>query len=97
MDDACALIAVRLGYTEEQINNMAIPFFNDVLKMLGRVLNWEKLLGFAGNSFAKDLDKALAEAHPMVPPSKIGSGLMSLINGVNLGNAADLGDISWAT
>lgn len=76
-----ALIAVYLGETDEtKIDGMSIPFFNNVLATLGKRVNYDAVVNYAGNSFAKDSWKLIQEANPMSKPKKIGSGFMDTLN-----------------
>lgn len=60
------MIAVYLGETDEsKIDGMSIPFFNNVLAMLGKRVNYDAVVNYAGNSFAKDSWKLIQEANPM--------------------------------
>lgn len=87
---------MRLGYTEYEIDDMTIPFFNGVLKALGRVLNWEKMVSFAGNSFMKDIETAINDANPMVPQRKMTRGWEGMLSTISTNNVNDLGDLSEA-
>lgn len=96
-----ALVAVYLGETDEdKINGMSIPFFNSVVAMLGRRVNYDAVVNYAGNAFAKDSWKLIQEANPLVKQHKLGSGFMELLNKTTISSKQakqDLGDISWAT
>lgn len=71
MEEAVAAVAAHLGVVdEEQINNMSIPFFNDVLGALGKKLNFESVSNIFGNSFAKDSSKIVNEAFPLAKKKK---------------------------
>lgn len=95
-----ALVAVYLGETnEDNINGMSIPFFNNVLSMLGKRVNYDAVVNYAGNAFAKDSWKLIQDANPLVKPKKISSGFMELLNKTTVNSTKakqDLGDISWA-
>ena len=110
MDEAVAAIAAHLGIVnEDDIDNMSIPFFNNVLAALGKKLNYESISNLYGNSFAKDAGKYINEANPLVKKGKMDS-FAKLISGMNFKKIAaagkaeqktaalekDLGDISWA-
>ena len=108
MDEAVAVIAAHLGVVdEEQINNMSIPFFNDVLAALGRCLNYQAISNLYGNSFCKDAGKYIAEANPLVKPHK-NKGFIDLLSKAVITkqttkketqkavNEALGGDVSWA-
>lgn len=44
---------------------MSIVFFNSVLAALGKRVNYDAVVNFAGNSFAKDAWKTIQEANPL--------------------------------
>lgn len=108
MDEAVAVIAAHLGVVnEEQINDMSIPFFNDVLAALGRRLNYEAISNLYGNSFCKDSGKYVADANPLVKPHK-NKGFIELLSKAVITkhttkaetqkavNESLGGDVSWA-
>ena len=45
---------------------MSIVFFNNVLAALGKRVNYDAVVNFAGNSFAKDAWKTIQEANPLI-------------------------------
>lgn len=79
---------------------MSIPFFNNVLAALGKRVNYDAVVNYAGNSFAKDSWKLIQEANPLVKPKKIGSGFLDLLNNAAPKSAAKtqkmLKEIDWA-
>lgn len=108
MDEAVAVIAAHLGIAdEEQINNMSIPFFNNVLAALGRRLNYESISNLYGNSFCKDAGKYISEANPLVKPRK-NKGFIDLLSKAVITKQTNKeqiqkavneslgGDVSWA-
>ena len=107
MDEAVAAIAAHLGIVnEEEINNMSIEFFNNVLAALGKKLNYESISNLYGNSFCKDAGKYISEANPLVKKGKM-SGFSKILKNVKVVKAStaeekmaavekDLGDVSWA-
>ena len=49
-----AIIAAHLGIVDENaINNMSMVFFEDVLSELGKKLNYDAVVNYAGNSFCE--------------------------------------------
>ena len=93
------MIAVYLGETdEERINSMSIPFFEDVLSALGKRVNYDAVVNYAGNSFAKDSWKLIQEANPMTKPPKVNREFTSLLAKapVKKLSQAEQEDISWA-
>ena len=92
------MIAVYLGETnEDKINDMSCPFFNDVLAALGKRVNYDAVVNYAGNACAKDSWKMIQEAHPMIKPPKMNSSFVDLLSKPNtLSKIEDLGDLSWA-
>lgn len=97
------LVAVYLGQVEEhKINDMSIPFFSSVLHMLGKRINYDAVVNYAGNSFAKDSWQLIQDANPMVKPRKISRGFAGMLSKIavadNAKKAEDtFGDLSWAT
>lgn len=76
-----ALIAVYLGETDEsKIDGMSIPFFNNVLAALGKRVNYDAVVNYAGNSFAKDSWKLIQESNPMTKPKKMNSSFMDVLS-----------------
>ena len=99
LDEAVALVAVYLGEADEsKINGMSIPFFNSVLTMLGKRVNYDAVVNYAGNSFAKDSWKLIQEANPFTKQKKVSSGFLDLLSKATSVQAKEkMGDISWAT
>ena len=58
---------------------MSIPFFNNVLATLGKRVNYDAVVNYAGNSFAKDSWKLIQEANPMQKQKKQNSGFMDVL------------------
>lgn len=91
------MMAVYLGVVnEEDINNMSIPFFNNVLGALGKRVNYDAIVNYAGNSFAKDSWEMIKEANPLTKPRKVSKGFMEMLNKVPTMNKKEQEDISWA-
>lgn len=103
------MIAAHLGIAnEDEINNMSLPFFNDVLAALGRRLNYESVSNLYGNSFCKDASKYIQQAYPLTREKKISSGFADVLSSatvIKAGNSAEaanaglnatFGDTSWA-
>ena len=59
---------------------MSIPFFNNVLATLGKRVNYDAVVNYAGNSFAKDSWKLIQEANPMSKPRKHGTDFMNMLS-----------------
>ena len=76
---------------------MSIPFFNDVLKMLGKRVNYDAVVNYAGNSFAKDSWKLIQEANPLAKEKKVSSGFMDMINKAPvIASKREQESIAWA-
>lgn len=45
---------------------MSMTFFNSVLATLGKRVNYDAIINYAGNSFAKDSWKMIQEANPLL-------------------------------
>lgn len=60
------MIATHLGIIDEEaIDNMSFIFFESVLSELGKKLNYEAVVNYAGNAFMKDSWKVIENAFPM--------------------------------
>lgn len=49
---------------------MTITFFNNVLTTLGKRVNYDAVVNYAGNSFAKDAWKTIQESNPLIKHKK---------------------------
>lgn len=107
MNEAVAVVAAHLGVVkEDDINNMSIPFFRDVLSALNRKLRYESVSNLFGNSFCKDAQKYIEEAYPLTKAKKISSGFADMLNKaavvkIDSNNTKKpkiqgFGDVSWA-
>ena len=93
------MIAVYLGEVDEdRINDMSIPFFNNVLKSLGKKVNYDAVVNYAGNSFAKDSWKMIQEANPLYKAPAVSAGFMDILSKVPTKKISkkEMDDISWA-
>ena len=60
-------MATHLGVIDEdQINNMSYLFFEDVLEELGRKLNYDAVVNYAGNSFCEKSWDMIMDTNPMM-------------------------------
>lgn len=83
--------------SEDEINNMSIPFFKAVLKALGKSLNYTAVVNLYGNAFAKDAGKAIEQANPLHKEVAYGAGLANLLaDSKNFTPASKMKDIDWA-
>ena len=66
---------MHLGVVDEEaIDNMSMIFFEDVLEELGKKLNYDAIVNYAGNSFAGDNSwKMIQEAYPLGSGKKTGA------------------------
>lgn len=61
-----AVVAAYLGEAdEEKINSMSYVFFEDVLMTVGKMIDYEAVSNYAGNSFCKDSWKMIQESNPL--------------------------------
>lgn len=59
-------MAVYLGQTDEdKIEQMSQVFFESVLEKLGKKLNYDAVVNYAGNSFAQKAWEMIADANPL--------------------------------
>lgn len=84
-----ALIAVYLGEIDERkINRISYLFFEDIMSTLGRKINYDAVVNYAGNSFFEKSWDIITESNPMnkkqVDP-KDKSGLSGLAQAFNSG------------
>lgn len=78
MDQAVAIVATHLGCVdEEKINDMSIPFFDDVFATLSDKLVYDGIVNYAGNSFCKDSWDMIMKHYPMKEHQTKGSQAMS--------------------
>lgn len=66
---------MHLGIVDEKsIDDMSLLFFEDVLEELGKKLNYDAIVNYAGNSFAGDSSwKMIQEAYPLGSGKKTGA------------------------
>lgn len=66
---------MHLGVVDEEaINDMSMLFFEDVLEELGKKLNYDAIVNYAGNSFAGESSwKMIQEAYPLGSGKKTGT------------------------
>lgn len=81
---------VYTGFTEEEIDNMSIPIFHEVLNQLGKRLNYEAVVNYAGNSFVQKSWEMIEQANPLRSSSEKNStssamqNLVALLGGANM-------------
>lgn len=64
---------------------MSIVFFESVLIELGKKLNYDAIVNYAGNSFAEKSWDMITEANPMATPKqKVGGGLADFFANANV-------------
>lgn len=66
---------------EDKIERMSYLFFQDVLEKLGKKLNYDAVVNYAGNAFAKDSWKMITESNPLTakPSGNTTAGAMANI------------------
>lgn len=62
---------------EEQIDNMSMLFFEDVLFELGKKLNYDAIVNYAGNSFCEKSWKMIQDSNPMLDNHKTGTSAVA--------------------
>ena len=83
-------MAVHVGWTEDQINHMSYPFFQNVLRQLGKKLNYDAVVNYAGNSFVQKSWEMIEKANPLNGSAEKGStssamqNLVALLGGANM-------------
>ena len=90
------MVAAHLGVVDEdQINNMSWIFFEDILEELGRKLNYDAIVNYAGNSFVKESWDMIMDSNPMMI-DKNGRGrkqqqtIADFLGGARVATPADL-------
>jgi len=60
-------VATHLGVIdEEKIDNMSYLFFESILEEIGKKLNYDAVVNYAGNSFCKDSWDMIMDSNPML-------------------------------
>lgn len=81
LDEATAIMAVHLGCVDEEaINQMSFVFFDDVFAQLGRKLNYDAIVNYAGNAFCKKSWEMIEKANPIQPGNAKGSTANAMQN-----------------
>lgn len=81
---------VHVGYTEDQVDGMYYPTFQKVLGQLGRKLNYDAVVNYAGNSFMQKSWELIEQANPLTPvkersgTSGAMQNLIALLGGANM-------------
>lgn len=79
-----AIIAAHLGIIDEDaIDNMSMVFFEDVLSELGKKLNYDAVVNYAGNSFCEKSWDMIHDANPFTDKkSETDSAFGAFVNGL---------------
>lgn len=83
-------MAVHVGWTEDQINQISYPFFQSVLQQLGKKLNYDAVVNYAGNSFMQKSWEMIEKANPLngntekSGTSSAMQNLVALLGGANM-------------
>lgn len=84
------MIAVYLSETDEnKIEKMEFPFFENILAMIGRRLNYDAIVNYAGNSNVEKPWTIIEEGNPMNikrQDANDRSGLAGVFDKMNFGN-----------
>jgi hypothetical protein len=89
-------VATHLGVVDEdQINNMSYLFFEEILEELGRKLNYDAVVNYAGNSFCEKSWDMIVDSNPMLMDEsgksrKSRSTLADFLGGARVATPADL-------
>lgn len=89
-------MATHLGVVDEdQINNMSYLFFEEILEELGRKLNYDAVVNYAGNSFCEKSWDMIMDSNPMLMDEsgksrKSRSTLADFLGGARVATPADL-------
>lgn len=75
---------------------MSIPFFHDVLKTLGKKVNYDAVVNYAGNSFAKDSWKMIQDANPLLKENSRANALVGFVSKAPIMDDKMKEEIAWA-
>lgn len=81
---------VHVGYTEDQVDAMFFPTFQAIMEQLGRKLNYDAVVNYAGNSFMQKSWEMIEQANPLTPAKKntgtsgAMQNLVALLGGANM-------------
>lgn len=76
---------------------MSYLFFETILEELGKKLNYEAVVNYAGNSFAKDAWKMIQDSNPFTTEKKGSGSVASFFSNANITihkKGMDTGDIA---
>lgn len=92
---------MHLGEVDERkINRMSYIFFESVLASLGRKLNYDAVVNYAGNSYFEKSWEVISENNPMnikKEDARDRSGLGNFAKGLKLSDIKIIGDPSLVT
>lgn len=83
-----ALVAVHLGEVDEnKINDMSYLFLESILLALGKKLNYDAVVNYAGNSYFEKSWEVITENNPMNVKKTVNdrTGIGSMIEAMNAG------------
>lgn len=89
-------MATHLGVVnEDEINNMSYIFFESILEELGRKLNYDAVVNYAGNSFCEKSWDMIMDSNPMTmnengKSRKSQSTLANFLGNARVATPADL-------
>lgn len=89
-------MATHLGViNEDEINNMSYVFFESILEELGRKLNYDAVVNYAGNSFCEKSWEMIMASNPMTMntngvSSRKQQDLATFLGGARVATPADL-------
>ena len=89
-------MATHLGVIDEdKINNMSYVFFEEILEELGRKLNYDAVVNYAGNSFCEKSWEMIMDSNPMTMNehgtiSRRQKDLESFLGGARVATPADI-------
>ena len=66
-----------------------MPFFNGVIKALGKRINYDAVVNYAGNSFAKDSWEMIQNANPIIKSRKLDKGTAQLFSNIKVMKSED--------
>lgn len=76
---------------------MSFPFFQQILKFLGKKLSYDAVVNYAGNMGVKDAWKIIEQANPIVPENKMKStGMNHILSNIKVSTREEaLDGMDW--
>lgn len=73
-----------MGLTEDIIDEMSLPFFDDVLEALGKRVTYDAVVNYAGNSFCEKSWEMISDNNPLSSVDQKKKQGMKLLEGLDM-------------